>query len=623
MPEAELPQKEESGPPPKPKGDNAALLKSHAEDIALLHEKQQNLELREKLYHDPTHVELRRADFVSAIGKYMAPTQDTLVRHHHLVLDRSNGLDYHPMGSPFDNVVTQMFRDPAFSKTNHPNYFDYEPLRDNIAIVRNYILSSLSEGVDLSSDENKSKTVRNLEDMGREIGVALERGMGFPRPGVATIDATKASQPGEGAAEIYKFLLEKQSNNKFFHGIKSMFGFDYSSWNLPPLDVSPFTQENVEAFKSHGVGHNGDTLRDFSDAEYTPPQPLPAVEHEVPQDTPAPIEQDSNNPQKLAVIGASLAGTAFSLERVRKLPKPVREESIEIARYILDNLKFGVGESAPRDAWLMRPEEQVIEESNSLVSVAGFYADVYNNAVTLNPNAKNDAVLLETNETLGKLAYLVKETSAQQHEANGNIVDAELLRAEIANYPDSWKNVDETSMGAMLDRVKAGLDRGEDLVKQALADGVQLAPVEVNAANAEDKKGTLHDPAILAATLDAQILQQVKAQVVQQQNKAQAPLSAEPVKITPVPDALKGLSAESLAAVRKMNANMTRQTAAKATSMAGAEATLAQPDPKAALRKGPQFASVSSTSTSNGAFGKSVDYRSTVRPQEAEQIKTR
>lgn len=603
------------------KASAAALLEQQAEDIRTLSAQQQDLELREKIYHDPPAIELRRADFVGGVGKYMAPTQDTLARHHHLVLDRSNGLDFYPMGSPFDNVVMQMFRDPAFSKPNHPNYFDYEPLRDNVAVVRNYILSSLSEGVDLSTDENNSKTIRNLENMGRELGVALNRGMGFPRPGVATIDAIQASQPGEGAAQIYKFLLEKQSNNKYFHGIKSLFGFDYSSWNLPPLEKSPFNAENVDAFKSHGLDATGDTRRDFSQnpvndnpAAYEQPiAPLPAQEI-----APEPaFGDDANNPQKLAVIGASLAGTAFSLDKVRSLPKPVRDESIDIARYILDNLKVGVGEAAPRDAWLMRPDEQVIEETNSLVSVAGFYADVYNNAVTLNPNAKNDAVLLETNETLGKLAYLVKEKSAQEHEAKGNIVDAELLRAEMSIYPDNWKQVDDTSMSQMLDRIQAGLDRGENIVKQALADGVQLVPADFKSASADEKKGTLHDPAILAATLDAQILQQVKSQV-QQQTPRQAPLSTEPVKVA-VPDALKGLSAENLAAIRQMSA---KQAAAKVSSIAGADATLAQ---KSAERKGPQFASVSSTSTSNGAFGKSAaDYRSTVnRGAEPEQVKAR
>lgn len=549
-----------------------------------------------------TGIPLRSSAYSDGVGKYMAPEENTLTNHYALVRDPSNELDFLPGDCPLDTVSAYTFKDPAFSKPTHPHYLDYRPLRENIAVVRNVILQNITESADLSDPQQNSAAINTLDFMGLEIGEALQRGSRLSLRG-DNLNPLEASQPGIGAAEIYQLLYEKQESNKSLHFVKKLFGKDYSQWNLPPIEDTIFNAANVEAFRNASATVPAPPAPAESPAKTAEPQ---AVRNPVAGFAPT---QGLDSGRQLAVLGSTLAGTVMSLDRVRQLPKPVRDESIDLARKILENLRFSMGEAAPRDAWMQRPESEVIEESNALVSVAGFYADVYNNAQAVSPEVTADETLQKANEALGKLAYLVKSQSIEQLEAQGNTQAVQLLQQEVGRFPESWKDIGEMRMGDLLAQLNTGLERAQQVIEQAKAEGVSPEALNNIAAiqSAATSAPPAQNPALLAAALDAQLLQQFNAQ----QQSITVPAN--------LPDSLKHLSPQALAALQQVQGN---SAASARVSNATNQDVSAQQSHVEALGRGvnsvPAQASASpapqeKTTTAPVA---TPDYRSTVTAQQ-------
>lgn len=416
--------------------------------------------------------------FVHGLGKYMVPVDNSLDSHHSLIFDRSNELDFWPEQSPaFDSLVSQTFLDPAFSCSNHPNYFDYEPLRDNVATLRNYVLATVLDGVDVSDPKQMENATRTLEQMGREVGVALQRDSLFRRPGSAHVSVHQASDPGEGAAKLYELLVKKQEKNKFLHTVKARFGYDYSGWNLPPVEASPFSQAHVDDFCIKR-GKKGEPAPEqpANQPEQTPA--APALAEPQPETTPmqspqADTEKAMSQAQKLSVLGAAIAGSAYSLDRVKRLPQPVKERSVELAREILDKLRMGISDT-DRDQWLSQSTESALAQGSAVSSLAELYADSYQAALMIDPQLKDSPAILAGNEAIGKLAFLTKQQAAYALLEAGQHDDAQTLMAELQSYPDSWKQEDNLQVTDLLDQMQAGLELTHGTVQQARAKHKQV-----------------------------------------------------------------------------------------------------------------------------------------------------
>lgn len=429
---------------------------------------------------------------VHGFGKYIIPVDNSLDSHHSLVFDRDNKLDFWPEQSPaFDSLVAQTFLAPAFSYSNHPDYFDYEPLRDNVATVRNYVLAQVLEGVDVEDPAQMQAANRTVEQMGREIGVALQRDSLFRRPGSAHLDVDVASEPGVGAAKIYELLVKKQEKNKFMHSAKALFGFDYSSWNLPPVEASPFSQAHVEAFCIK-EGKKGATAPLAPDKQPQPatetapamePQPQEQAQPADTPSTPAAEQPEKakamSQAQQLSVLGATIAGSVYSLDRVNKLPKPVKDRSVELAREILDKLRMGISDT-DRDQWLSQSTESALAQGEAVASLAELYADSYHAALLESPQLEHDPTILAGNEALGKLAFLTKQQAAYGLLEAGEEGDAQTLLSELQSYPESWKQVENASIADLLNQMQAGLELTHGTLQQARAKNKDCAEMVAN-----------------------------------------------------------------------------------------------------------------------------------------------
>lgn len=439
-------------------------------------------------------VPIHEAKFINGLGKLIIPVEDTLTSHYRLVYDRSNELDFWPEQSPaFDGLVAQTFLAPAFSSPSHPHYFDYEPLRDNVATVRNYVMHAVLNNVDPTNEKELKTASRKLEQMGREIGVALQRDTPLRRPGSDHIDVHRASVPGSGAAEIYALLVKKQEKNKFLHPVKKLFGFDYSDWNLLPVEKSPFSKGHVDNF-CLGEFSQPDNPSHMSDVEVLDmtralrtgrreaEQLLAQQEADMAAEglSPAPpVEAEAtaepsglSMAQQISVLGAAIAGSAHSLERVKQLPAPVKQRSVEIARDILDKLRVSLG-STDSQQWMSFSAEEALAQGDAISSVAALYGESYQAALAIDPQLADDPTVQAGNEALGKLAYLMKQHAAEKSIAEGRADDAQMILDGMKHDPEAWKNVEQGQVSQLLDQLQAGLELTHATVEQALLEHAQ------------------------------------------------------------------------------------------------------------------------------------------------------
>lgn len=396
-------------------------------------------------------------DVIDGIGKYMVPKINSLINHYRLVYDRNNELDFWgPQNPSFDSIIEQTFFAPAFSKPEHPHYFNYEPLRDNIATVRNYLYDQIVDGVDMSDSRARFACVKKLEQMGREIGVALERDSLTRRPGSLHLDVLEASQPGVGAAKMYELLCKKQDRSPLLRPLDMLLGRQYWNWGLPKLENSPFSKENVDAF-CLAEEQNLVVPSEKPDVPAEPPTPAQPDIQPQPEPEPQPDSPAFSRGHELSVLGAALAGSAFSLDRVEQLPRPVKHRAIEIARDILDKLKINLCDDT-LNKWLDHPKEETLDYAKSLAQVGELYANSHEIATLANPELKQDPAILAANAAMGKLAYMIKQQAASALEAEGNVDDAQMLRGELASFPSEWQQVDGVTVDQLLGDLQTGLE---------------------------------------------------------------------------------------------------------------------------------------------------------------------
>lgn len=502
----------------------AAELRQKLEDVTTLNK---TLAANDQLSHARYGVQISDSKFVNGLGKYMVPQEDTLENHYRLIFRRENELDFWPEQSPaFDGLVAQTFLDPAFSRSNHPRYFDMEPLRDNISMVRNHLMHVVLNGVDVSDPKQLEAAQRKLEQMGREIGVALQRDTVFKRPGSTSLSVYEASEPGVGAAKIYGLLLQKQEKNKTLHWLKKLFKFDYSDWNLPSIDQTPFSKANVEAFCLGELAAQGSLRnKDSETAENSQATAQePTIEQKQAATTIDPVQLAAQQfkVSQLREFGAKIAGAAYSLERVHRLPEPTKKEAVDLARDILEKMRMNQA-NPTGNQWIDRPAEEVMNETSALSSIASIYADSYQSAIAADPLLKDNSVLQQCNEALGKLSYMLKQQAGMTLAELGQTNDAMAIMSELDTLPQNWKPGTHETVADLLMQMQLGLELTFEATQKAQQKqlGNILLNAQVQRPNAPAGKG--QSPQEIAAQLQQYQVQ--NAQVAAQNTANQVPPS--------------------------------------------------------------------------------------------------
>lgn len=435
------------------------------------------------------YIPIREARVAKGIGKYMEPVAQTLNDHYQLIFDRSNKLDFWPEDNPaFDGVVAGTFLPAAFNTPEHPNYFNYEPLRDNLATVRNVLMNMLVDPIPEGDGHDKAnhQALLKLEQMAREIGVSMERDkLLLPGPNTTTLNTAALAEPGIGAAKMYEFLLKKQNRSMWLHPIDWLRGRDYSHWNLPPLEQSPFSAEHVAQFHPN----------------YTPPGvdprapdvelPTPEIAPITPEAAPEAAKDPFSIGHEIALAAASATAAAHALRSVDTLPRPVKNRAVELARDILDKLKIRFCDDTAIE-WMQHPSDETLAMGESIAEVLTLYNFTFHNALAENPDLQQDAALSTANLAAGKLAYVLKMQALAALERETNPDDAALVLGEIQSMPDSWKQLgaDET-IASLLEQVDQGIEVSHAAAMQAQEVRMRGGQQQDGVANAQAQQEAL------------------------------------------------------------------------------------------------------------------------------------
>ncbi len=141
----------------------------------------------------------------------------------------------------------------ALWKPNHEFYTDYEPIRKNLALVRNGIyLQYFPDGIYDPYSKSAATQKIYLEEMGKVLGATLKRESFFRKALPPSSDPLAERRFGDygiehiGAAEMYKALLRAQ--NKFtLNPLRWLQGkFNSYDWNLADIENTVFRQKDIE-----------------------------------------------------------------------------------------------------------------------------------------------------------------------------------------------------------------------------------------------------------------------------------------------------------------------------------------------------------------------------------------
>lgn len=310
-----------------------------------------------------------QVQFWHGVGKFILPEADTYMAHHDLVDHGPTDLHFDPQKYPlFDKIIADHARIPALANPDHPQYADYEGLRNNLAVLRNFIFSdSFRDG---SFDPGDEMHVPRIIGIAHAIGQSLHNDSWLGRVFTPALNTHLLKVEGEGAAEIYEHLLKTQRQPGFLSGLRNfflkMFGQPLREWDLPPLGETPFSEEGLNAPSPHyqSKARSPEAAMAAAVAASMPAPPL---------STPSPpAEQDARTTaETLEQIAQALEAKTRRFKSVAEMDEPAREESVELAREILRKLRNMRFDDQEMEALLDQATPKQATDKNVGVGIGG------------------------------------------------------------------------------------------------------------------------------------------------------------------------------------------------------------------------------------------------------------
>jgi hypothetical protein len=195
-----------------------------------------------------------RVQFLPNLGKFIIPRENTWAAHARLVREDRTDLHFDPAKYPyFDAIIAQSCGIEGLYNPAHQDYKQYEGLRTNLEVLRNDLFGFYVK--DGTFDPGDEQHLPNLTSIAKTLGDGLRNDTGLRRVFTNSFSRDVANVEGVGAAEMYKYLLERQDRHGplslLFANIKSQFGIETRDWGLPPIEETPFSPENLSKPAPH------------------------------------------------------------------------------------------------------------------------------------------------------------------------------------------------------------------------------------------------------------------------------------------------------------------------------------------------------------------------------------
>lgn len=370
------------------------------------------------------------------VGKFIVPQENTWLAHAEMVKNPDYALGFDTERFVyFDHIVAEEFGNRALWDHNHPDYHKFEGLRTNIAVMRNDIIGMYLD--DGSFDPGDEKYIPQFTSIAAALGQSLANDSWIKRPFTQHMNVDVANIEGLGAREMYKHLLDLQTEHGSAYSMLSGIGFlniPNRTWDLKPLEDTPYSTDNLAASAPEPkISLTSDEL-----ANYMKRNKVPAA-------------------NQVAAYSELALENAKSLNALEHLDEPVREESIEEARTILrwlKNLEFGEKDMAE---WMDQgtPAEK-LAKAESIARLTEIYARQLAQASHKDPNITHSLPAEDANGAAGALAVGLAEHGLrglpEDHPATQHL-------AQMARFvPDNWPVFESASVAMLLDTIDEGLE---------------------------------------------------------------------------------------------------------------------------------------------------------------------
>ena len=375
------------------------------------------------------------------VGKFYVPTQNSFAAHRQIVCSEKYNLGFSPKKYPqFDGVIEMTFNNLAVTNENHRDHAKYEGVRDNIAVLRNYILTQMfPEG----SAENPTKEqLQLLTTMANEVGNALQADRQWIHtPWRYVVKLDKANEPGTGAAYMYETLLQIQKRSLTTGPLDALAVVinlvrrrPTRKFGLPELQDSPFSDGGLSAPPPIFTGNGPDSP---SPASVVPEQDSPGI--------------------LLAEIAAEIGARAQRFEDVESLDEPIRREAIEQARNILENFRIAGEKSGVAEMMLQSTESKITQADSISVLTSAFEQAVRKAAINDHTFMKRPEII-EARDAMGHLAWFMNVQALDALKQEEHFGAAKIVAQQIKAFPDEWRQHPEITLQEILAKIEAGLD---------------------------------------------------------------------------------------------------------------------------------------------------------------------
>jgi len=430
-----------------------------------------------------------QVQFLHGVGKFIIPTENTWAAHFNLVGHDDTALQFSPQNYPlFDGIIAKHAGINALVDPTNPDYASYEGMRDNIAVLRNYLLTDTFQ--DGSFDPGDERLVPRITSIAEEIGRGLNQDKWLTRIFMPSINSHVAKVEGEGAAEMYEYLLSRQSKHSllgdFVANLMTLTGANPHYWDLPEVQNTPFSQDNLDA----------------------PPPGFhqtraAAITQQHAQQNEPTKTQGASSPaaENAKALAGALQDLANQLERgkhrasVDSMSGQARDESVALGHEILDrlrNMQFDdrstealLDQAAPKSeqttesassAFYARSQidrsqkiqdvrtQKTVRHAQKTAQIIEIYEKYLDMALQFNPNLLHSERVQQANEAVKEYVHSIKLMASM--EIPNSIAAAQQIGAEATQDPNHWDKLHQHAADRLMTSIEGGIEDALDSLEQ-------------------------------------------------------------------------------------------------------------------------------------------------------------
>ena len=371
---------------------------------------------------------------VPSLGVFISPSNMNWDSYNKAISSQSYLKFSSKQHGVFDGTIARISKLPALEYPDKKAYAKYEPLRQNLAVMRNYLANHFFPDGKFDADDPKDAARLNyMGQIGDQLGDILNNSASILPSLGASINFKDANTEQVGAEELYKELLKSQNLHRSWYSAfipwQWAMGQNDSLFKLPPLEETPF-------FNRHRSASQGDKSSSPTNSSFTAEQVIAMNE-----------------------IGTAFAlGSFAGLSSVDNLSSDTKEEAIEEARKILKYLKITFGNIPVVKLQDFPPSQfnEVMDEVGKVVETLYLEIEEAQN-IFGEDFVQNPEVILAT-EAAAKLGAQYKIYAMQEAIRAGDTGLAEKIAAEIENIPEEIRTPSGETLNDLLHSLEHGLE---------------------------------------------------------------------------------------------------------------------------------------------------------------------